>query len=221
MKPKDLKTPFTFEKRHLLLEEGLFYLPEYIENNASFFFPPWSDVRIFGNDAPVVVEFCAGNGHWIEEKSKSEKTKNWVAIEKRFDRVRKIWSKKKNHALDNLFIVCGEGHTFIRQFVVPSSVAEVYINFPDPWPKQRHAKHRIMKEGFLIEIARILRQGGQVHFVTDDDDYLAITRDLFKKNGDYCDEKFMINPVNYGSSYFDDLWREKGRSIYHVQYTRK
>lgn len=221
MKPKDLKARFTFEERTVLLEDGIFYVPEYFEKYKEFTFPLWSDPHIFGNDLPVALEFCAGNGYWIQQRAQSTQGKNWVAIEKRFDRVRKIWAKKKNHAINNLFIVCGEGETFATQFVPTASIAEVYINFPDPWPKQKHYKHRIMKESFLEEMARILIKRGKITFVTDDQSYFDTTLALFEKNTHYQDPLLMKDPIDYGSSYFDTLWREKGRSIYYVDYYRK
>jgi tRNA (guanine-N7-)-methyltransferase len=222
MKPKDLKIEGSFDKRIPLLIEGMFYLPEHYTGHKEHPLPVWSDPRIFGNDLPVALEFCAGNGHWIQERAQATREeKNWVAIERRFDRVRKIWSKKTNHKITNLFIVCGEGHTFATEYVASHSVAEIYINFPDPWPKRRHAKHRIMKDSFLEEMARILVSEGKVTFVTDDKPYLEATMAVFDANKNYIQEGLIINPPNYGVSYFDNLWREKGRTIYHVYYSRR
>jgi len=219
MKPKDLKALFTFDERKITLEDGVFYMPDYMEDYGQYTLPSWQE--IFGNEHPVALEFCAGNGAWVQERAQSEPTKNWVAVEKRFDRIRKIWAKKKNHQLDNLLAVCGEGHTFTTHYVPSHSVAEVYVNFPDPWPKKRHAKHRIMKESFIEELARVLERGGRATFVTADKDYLERTDELFIAAPAFGQRVLVTDPKEYGNSYFDSLWREKGRTIYYVAYCRK
>lgn len=219
MKPKDLKAPFLWKERKPVIQNGIFHLPEYYTALQEFCFPQWNEV--FGNTNPVCIEFCAGNGTWIAEKARAEPEKNWVAVEMRFDRVQKIWSKIQNLSLSNLFIVCGEAYNFAHYFVPKASVQEIYINFPDPWPKRRHEKHRLMKTTFLDELALILKEKGSVTFVTDDYVYLESTLHLFQTHAlfepTYPAPYYVTEYSNYGTSWFEDLWREKGKNI---QYTR-
>ena len=142
MKPKQLKPPCSWEDRRVILDDGILFVPDYFDAYDSFTFPGWDSPEVFGTQRPVHVEFCSGNGTWIAEKAQQHPDVNWVAIEIRFDRVRKIWSKKKNLGLDNLFVVCGEGLRSSHHYFPEGSVDTVYVNFPDPWPKKRHAKHR-------------------------------------------------------------------------------
>ncbi|HEY4831009.1 MAG TPA: tRNA (guanine(46)-N(7))-methyltransferase TrmB, partial [Waddliaceae bacterium] len=169
MKPKALQA-VPFKERRPLLEDQVFFVPIHYTGYEHFTLP---DLSIyFGNDHPVSVEFCSGNGDWIIEKAKLDPSKNWIAVEKRFDRVKKIWSKLKNHHLSNLLIVCGEACTFAHYYLLSDKIEEVYINFPDPWPKMKHAKHRLMQSIFLDELSRILMPGKKVTVVTDDFSYL-------------------------------------------------
>lgn len=222
MKAKDLKLPFTFTDRRPYLSDHVFYVPPHIRDYEQFTLPPLSE--LFGDAHPVYVEYCSGNGDWVAEQARNEPAKNWIAVEKRFDRARKIWAKLKKHSLNNLLVVCGEAFTFTHHYL-PSQVIEgVFIHFPDPWPKGRHAKHRLLQDHFLDELARVLAKGKEVTFVSDDFPYLNETMGIFQ--GHPCFEPSLPSPHfktetdSYGGSWFENLWREKGKQIHSTQFVK-
>src|ERR1700733_14510049 len=108
MKPDDLKAPFAWNNRRVIVEDHIFYVPTRCETYSNFIFPGWNSPLFFANENPVSIEYCSGNGAWIAEKAKGDPKMNWVAVEKKFMRVRKIWSKIKNLGLNNLIVICGE-----------------------------------------------------------------------------------------------------------------
>ncbi|NGX60856.1 MAG: tRNA (guanine-N(7)-)-methyltransferase [Chlamydiae bacterium] len=226
MKPNALKSPFSFAERRPLLSDGVFYVPEYYQDYAQFPFPAWDSCELFGNEHPVSLEFCSGNGDWIIEKAKSHPERNWVAIEIRFDRVRKIYAKRQILGLKNLLIVCGEGKTFSQWYLKDQLVSESYINFPDPWPKKRHAKHRLLSPSFVAELERILKEGGKAHFVSDDLRYMEESVALFENSFLFTPRfphpYYSTDSFCYGvCSWFETLWREKGREIRYAFFDRK
>lgn len=216
MKPKDLKAAFAWEDRRPLIEDRIFHVPAHYEKHHEFDFPGWS--ALFGNDNPVCIEYCTGNGAWIEQRALQYPDKNWVAVEMRYDRVRKIWSKIKNGELPNLIVVCGEAWTFTHHYVPTASVEEVYINFPDPWPKEKHEKHRLMKPRFLDELARALKPGKTVTFVSDDPDYVTNTREVFQEHPRFTTLSVRNDDPTYGTSWFETLWRRKGKDITYLNF---
>lgn len=224
MKPKQLKRPFQWEFRRPILQDGVFFVPEFYANYQEFSLPSWESSALFGNCKPVKIEYCSGNGHWITECAAADPFSNWVAIEKRFDRVRKIWSKMKNRSLSNLLAIAGEGLTATKNYFETESVDEIFINFPDPWPKQRHAKHRIVNASFVEEMWRILKKKSKVTIVTDDPTYSEIIiqeMQLSKKFEPDFKEPYFVNELqNYGSSYFEALWRSKGRAIRYHRFSK-
>ncbi|MFZ0564779.1 MAG: tRNA (guanine(46)-N(7))-methyltransferase TrmB [Chlamydiales bacterium] len=223
MKPKDLKPAFNWEDRRPLLIDRVFHVPQYYFLHHEFSFPKWEDSLVFGNQNPVCIEYCAGNGAWIVQQAKKFPYFNWIAVEKRFDRVRQIWSKTKNENLSNVFIVHSEALVFTRHHLPDDSSEEIFINFPDPWPKSKHAKNRLMTPLFLDELARILKEGRKVTFVSDDFNYLTETINLFKTHPSfkaaYPSPHFTTQEENYGNSWFEELWRKKGRTIRDTQWT--
>jgi tRNA (guanine-N7-)-methyltransferase len=220
MRPENLKSPFKWDERKVLYRDRVLYVPEYYDKMDEWRFPGWDSPDFFDNDNPIKVEYCSGNGAWIANQAMNDPSSNWVAVEKKFPRVRKIWSKINNFKLGNLIAVCGEGSRVTAHYFPHDSVDEIYINFPDPWPKTRHAKHRIVQPPFVAEMSRILKKGGTITLVTDDIEYSNWMIAVMQGHTGFvsCYEApFWKNDwPDYGSSYFDDLWREKGRQIrYH------
>ncbi len=219
MKPKDLKSPFSWKERRVAIQDRVLFVPEYFSDYVSFSFPGFASPEVFGNNNPVRVEYCSGNGSWILDKAENERDSNFVAIEMKFERVRKIYAKMKNRGIQNLFIVCGEALLTTRNYFSKESVQEIFINFPDPWPKKRHAKHRLIRPEFIAEMHRILQKGGQTTVVTDDpvysDEFIPYFFPLFTPL--YEEPFYKVNVEEYGSSYFHELWVGKGKEIrYHV-----
>jgi len=225
MKPKDLKALFSWEERKPYLDGPLFYVPNFFEKHDKALFPGWEDPQIFAAKQPIYIEYCSGNGDWILKKAMENPHLNWVAVEYQFERVRKIWAKIKNFNLSNLFIISGEAMTFTKNYISDASVEKVFVNFPDPWPKKRHHKHRLMQTSFIEELYRILLPNGGITFVTDDSDYLQWTLDLLLKNlrfqSLHPEPYYATNLFNYGSSYFESLWKEKGKTLHYVEFIKK
>lgn len=215
MKPKDLKPPFSFEERRPLIQNEIFYVPTYYQAHDTFSFPSWE--ALFGNAHPISIEYCSGNGEWILEKAEKNPEVNWVAVEMKFDRVRKIHSKRTNRQIENLFIVCGEAQVFTREYVPESSVDAIYVNFPDPWPKDRHAKHRLIQAPFVSEMLRVMKPKGKMSLVSDAIDYVK----QMQGEVGQVDHLTPVSPSgekSYGSSYFERLWRSLGRDIHFLEY---
>jgi tRNA (guanine-N7-)-methyltransferase len=224
MKPKHLKYPFPWEKREPLILDRVFYIPANYHEHQLFSFPDWEHPSLFGNTNPVHVEYCSGNGTWIAEKALQHPEINWLAVEIQFKRVRKIWSKIQNEKLPNLLVASGDANDLSRYYLRDSSVDAIYINFPDPWPKKRHAKHRIIQPSFINEMNRTIKKNGIITFVTDDPDYSMWTEDhLGRQDGlKTCHPSpyYITELPGYGTSYFENLWREKGKRIHYHQYER-
>jgi tRNA (guanine-N7-)-methyltransferase len=224
MRPENLKPPFEWDARLTIIHDRIWYAPGYSTVQERFEFPGWEHADLFGNRNPIYLEYCSGNGAWIAAKALAYPHINWIAVERKFTRVRKIWSKVKNHHLKNLIVICGEGHHVTSQFFPTNSISEVFINFPDPWPKKRHAKNRLIQRDFVNELHRILMTDGRMNFVTDDAPYSEWTIETMMAYGSfkscYSDPFYVHEHADYGNSYFDSLWREKGRMIRYHQFKK-
>ena len=93
-----------------MIKDSLFYAPMNLEEGQDFIFPGWSDAAFFGNNQPLRIEYCSGNGAWIAEKAMLHPEINWVAVEKKFSRAKKIGAKAKKLNLRNLLVIYGEAY---------------------------------------------------------------------------------------------------------------
>lgn len=223
MKPEDLKPPHSRADQRVLIADRVWYVPLHESTPSNFAFDGWNIA--FANSNPVILEYCSGNGAWIANKAILNPEINWVAVERKFDRVRKIWSKIKNHQLDNLLVVCGEANDATQRYFPSDSVADIHINFPDPWPKNRHAKNRLIQPEFTSQLHRVLKNDGVLTFVTDDGPYSEWTIDIIQRHGGfvsaYPEPYFITDESSYGTSYFDQLWRSKGKTIRYHRFVKR
>lgn len=121
----------------------------------------------FGRTADVIVEIGFGNGDSTWQMAQGEPDKNFVGIEVHPPGVGQLLMALDSNAIDNVRIVSDDAVSFLRQRVSPGSLAGVRIYFPDPWPKKRHHKRRIIQPDFVNELARCMAAGGLLHLATD------------------------------------------------------
>ncbi len=220
----DLRIPFAWKDRHPVLLERFLYVPSFYGAHEEWSPIPWSDPQIFGNDRPIALEYCSGNGQWICQKAKQNPHLNWVALDIRFDRSRKTWARLHRENLSNLYILCGDAATLTRYYIPKSSLVEIFVNFPDPWPKLRHAKNRLIQAPFLKEAAEVVQPKGLATFVTDDETYAAqMLRELAACpiwSPRLPPPHYELNPAAFGASFFSDLWIKKGRDIRFIPFQR-
>ena len=130
--------------------------------------------QLFGNSNPVELEIGCGKGTFITGQAVARPMVNFFGIEwARFywrytcDRLR------RNGCAANARCIRADAASFLRDYVPADSLAAVHIYFPDPWPKARHHKRRLIQPAFLEQVRRILAPDGRLQIVTDHSDYWA------------------------------------------------
>jgi tRNA (guanine-N7-)-methyltransferase len=205
------------------LLEGLWYIPPFT-NSKEAHFPPFSDPAFFGNDNPLHIEYCSGNGTWIAERAQNYPHINFLACERRLDRARKIYAKISRRPLKNLILAWAEAHALTQQFLPDACTEEIFINFPDPWPKRKDAPKRLIRRPFIDEMGRILKKGGTLHICTDDIPYSESIIDKVLDSGLFKSlvpkPYFSPPPANWGTSFFDELFSKLNKSIRYHAFSR-
>jgi tRNA (guanine-N7-)-methyltransferase len=128
---------------------------------------------VFGNENPVELEIGAGKGTFLLGIAQAMPEHNFVGIEWARAYAEFAADRLRRHQQSNARIVHGEASWWVRCHIPDASLFALHIYFPDPWPKARHHKRRLIQLPFLKEVHRILMPGGKLRLVTDHADYFA------------------------------------------------
>ena len=174
-----------------------------------------------GSDAyarPIDLEIGSGKGTFLVGQAKYEPGVNFIGIEYARAYWRHAADRLRRHGLDNVRMVHGEAGAFVRQYVVDGALRQVHIYFPDPWPKKRHHKRRLVQAPFLRELHRVLAPGGQVRLATDHEDYFAWMGEHAAKVAELFERRPFERPAAAGAgelvgTNFERKYRDEGRTF--------
>ncbi len=174
----------------------------------------WADV--FGNDHPVELEIGCGKGKFLITLADLNPERNFVGIEQ-FDSVLMRALQRldaREEALPNLRFLRMNAERIDAMFA-PGEVARIYLNFSDPWPKERHAKRRLTSTRYLARYDRILIPGGTIEFKTDN-------RDLFRFSLEEAEEAgWRLDACTCDLHYDEEMSADNIRTEYEERFTKE
>ena len=127
--------------------------------------------RLFPVAQPLEVELGSGDGSFLVNYARAHPERNFIGVERLLGRLRKVDRKARRAGLANLRGLRIESAYFLEYLLPRQSVAALHIYFPDPWPKRKHRKNRLINPRFTEIAALALAPGGIVYLRTDDRDY--------------------------------------------------
>lgn len=127
--------------------------------------------EVFGNDHFVEMEIGCGKGTFITDQARVRAEVNFFGIEWANFYYRYAADRLRRHNCTNARMVRADAAFFVSEFLQDASLDVLHIYFPDPWPKKRHHKRRLIQANFLKQVERILKPGGRLQVVTDHQDY--------------------------------------------------
>lgn len=140
----------------------------------------WAEV--FGNDHPIHIEVGMGKGQFIIEMAKRNPEVNYIGIEKYSSVLVRAVEKLEDFEQDNLRLIRMDAEN-IEEVFDKDEVDRIYLNFSDPWPKDRHAKRRLTSTRFLERYDNILTPEGRVMFKTDNKDLFDFSLEQVEEAG--------------------------------------
>jgi len=129
--------------------------------------------RIFGNDNPVIVEIGFGMGLATALIAEENPAKNFMGIEVHKPGIGRLLWEIEQRSLANIRIIEQDAALVFEKMIPPRSLEGIHLFFPDPWPKKRHHKRRLVKLPFTATLGAGLKPGGYLYMVTDWEDYAA------------------------------------------------
>ena len=180
---------------------------------------PIDFAQLFGNAQAVELEIGIGKGTFLTEQAKARPDVNFFGIEW----ARWYWRYasdrlRRNNCL-NARTLRAEANYFLTEFVPDASLSVVHIYFPDPWPKSRHHKRRLIQGPFVKQIERVLAPGGRVQIVTDHQEYFEQIESVLRSSQlaiiDYNRPGSAASGEFVGTN-FERKYRREGRPFHAV-----
>jgi tRNA (guanine-N7-)-methyltransferase len=134
---------------------------------------------LFPKHQPLEVELGCGDASFIAEYARRRPEINFIGVERLLGRLQKLDKKGRRLGLDNLRGVRIESAYFLQYLLPKNSAAALHVYFPDPWPKKKHRRHRLIGERFPALAQNALVSGGTVFLRTDDADYFQQMNEVF------------------------------------------
>lgn len=140
---------------------------------------------IFSSKARFVWEVGCGHGHFLTAYAEAHPDQLCVGVDMIIERIRRGDRKRDRARLANLHFVRSEARLFLEEVPEGARISSLYVLFPDPWPKKRHHKHRIMQPEFLHDAAQKTEYGGRLYFRTDYVPYFDDVEELLLTHPDW------------------------------------
>jgi tRNA (guanine-N7-)-methyltransferase len=178
---------------------------------------PSGSLSLFGNDRPLELEIGSGKGTFLLAESVARPDVNFLGIEY----ARRYWifaaDRLRRAGRANARVVLAEASAFVRDFLETASLDAVHIYFPDPWPKTRHRRRRLIQPAFLELLVPKLKPGARLAIATDHLDYFQQIAECVTRSPlvevDFIGTRGALEREAVGSN-FERKYLKEGRSIY-------
>lgn len=172
---------------------------------------------------PLKVEIGFGTGDFLVETARKEPETDFIGIEIYGLGIKKLQKKIKASGIENITVQFGDAKEVLPS--LPGPVEEFFINFPDPWPKKKHRKRRLIKPGLVDLLSRALAPGGRVTVATDVADYAGEALSYFEAHGSFLNLAGRMNFLNRIEGRIPTKYEKKyllqGIRIYYLQFEKE
>lgn len=174
--------------------------------------------QLFGNDRPVVLEIGSGKGRFLISSAMERPEVNFIGIEKSLHYHRVIEERVAKRHLTNVRLINHDAFVVMQKMLADESLAEIHIYFPDPWPRKREQKRRIIRPEALAEMRRVLVPGGSGIYVTDHREYFEVGAPLIAQF--FRSEQRIPGPDDPPRTNYEAKYRAEGRPIFEVRFSK-
>lgn len=186
---------------------------------------PLSFEKYFPADK-ISVEVGFGHGEFLHMMARSEPRTLFVGVEHFGEGFRKLVRELRKEGTENCLPLIGDGFIILRVLFADDSVSDIYLNFPDPWPKKRHEKRRLFVAEFFSLAHRKLKEGGVMHLATD---HAPLAEQAVRE---MTGVKGLVNTAGAGREFtgsspyafrtrYEQKWMKEGRNLYYFTYEKK
>ncbi len=185
---------------------------------------PLDAATLFGDDRPLHLEIGFGAGEHLAGQAAAHPRSGFIGCEPFLNGVVGALNHIRDERLDNVRLHMGDALEVVER-LPDASLERVYLLHPDPWPKARHAKRRMMNHGPLDAIAARLKPGGEFRLGTDDPTYCRWSMMVMNQRRDFAwqaqtSADFRTRPADWPETRYERKARRQGHEVWYFRYVR-
>jgi tRNA (guanine-N7-)-methyltransferase len=185
--------------------------------------PDWCG--LFENNHPLKLEIGFGNGNFLIDMAIREPQSNFIGIDFYHKGIRKVVTRMDRLHIKNIRVAYGNASEKIPILFEEGELSEIFINFPDPWPKKRHHKRRLIKPQFVETLASKLAPQGKVRIATDFESYAQEILEVMQANTQFRnpheDMGFLHERNDIPKTKYEKTFLDAGKKIYYFEFSKE
>jgi tRNA (guanine-N7-)-methyltransferase len=179
---------------------------------------------LFGRTAPRMLEIGFGAGEALLEFATAHSEIDCLGVEVHRPGVGRLLLGAETASLRNLRVICHDAVEVLQHQLAPASIALVHIFFPDPWPKKRHHKRRLIQPAFVELLAKVIESGGTLRLATDWEPYAQHMREVIDASSAFAnvaaDTGFVARSAERVLTRFERRGQRLGHGVWDLEYRR-
>lgn len=181
------------------------------------YFRKMTSTEILREGRPLEIDLGCGDGSFLMEMARHFPDRDFLGTERLLGRVRKVCRKITRRGLTNAKVLRLDSRYTVEWLIPESSVTRLHLLCPDPWPKMRHHRRRIMQETFFEAVLSSLVPGGEFLFMTDHEEYFKWAQKKMIEFGKFEIAEWHEDSFFYPKTDFQVQWESEGKSMFRLR----
>lgn len=209
-----------FLNRRVIATQPLNILPragmpgEFVPGN---YFKTLEREEICVGTRPLEVDLGCGDGSFLMDLAEKFPERDFLGVERLLGRVRKVCKKITRRRLENARVLRLDSKYVVEWLLPPESVTRLHLLCPDPWPKVKHHRRRLVQVDFLEAVRKVLVPGGEFLFMTDHEEYFRWAVARFEEFGKFEALEWQEETFFYPKTDFQIQWEAEGKSMWRLR----
>lgn len=173
--------------------------------------------EITNGERPLEVDLGCGDGTFLIDLAQHHPERDFIGVERLLGRCKKVAKRIKRAGLDNAKILRLDSKYVVEWLLPEASISRIHLLCPDPWPKAKHHRRRLVQIAWLKAVKAALAPGGEFLFMTDHEEYFAWGEEQIRESGLFEVLPWKEDSFFYPKTDFQIQWEAEGKSMYRIR----